>query len=114
MIIEDDFETQFLFSELLESEGYEVKAASNGVEAIEFIKEGKTPDLIFMDLNFPGGTPEDFTRSLREIPATAKVPVVLVSGKSDIEDYAARLNAASFIKKPFELDPLLNLIENLL
>lgn len=113
MIIEDDFETQFLFSELLESEGYKVKSVSSGNEALETLNEGLLPDLIFMDLNFPGGTPEEFTAALRQNPASRDVPLVLVSGKSDIAVYAEKLNAASFIKKPFELDPLLDLIQDL-
>lgn len=113
MIIEDDFETQFLFSELLQAEGYDVKTVSNGDEALETLNDGTKPDLIFMDLNFPGATPEQFTTALRETPNSKDVPVVLVSGKSDIAEYAEKLKAASFIKKPFELDPLLDLIQNL-
>ncbi len=114
MIIEDDFETQFLFSELLQAEGYDVKSVSNGDEALESLNDGSSPDLIFMDLNFPGATPEDFMAALRSKPSSKDVPVVLVSGKSDIETYAEKLKAASFIKKPFELDPLLDLIQTLI
>lgn len=114
LIIEDDFETQFLFSELLRDEGFDVVPATTGKEALESIKGGQTPDLIFMDLNFPGGTPEEFAQSLRDNPSTKNTPIVIISGKSDIEDYATRLNAAGFVKKPFELDPLLVLIQNVL
>lgn len=113
MIIEDDFETQFLFSELLQAEGYDVKSVSNGDEALESLNDSN-PDLIFMDLNFPGATPEDFMAALRSKPSSKDVPVVLVSGKSDIATYAEKLQAASFIKKPFELDPLLDLIQKLI
>lgn len=113
MIIEDDVETQFLFAELLESEGYEVIGKVSGKEAIEHLNQGEAVDLIFMDLNFPDGTPEEFTKSLRALPQTKETPVVIISGKSDIADYAKRLNAVSFIKKPFDLDPLLNLIHEI-
>jgi DNA-binding response OmpR family regulator len=114
LIIEDDIETQFLFSELLSAEGYEVETASSGVVALKMIHEGVSPDLIFMDLNFPGGTPEEFTTKLRSIPSSKNTPIVIVSGKTDIADYARRLEAASYIKKPFDLDPLLNLIHEVL
>lgn len=110
MIIEDDVETQFLFSQLLESEGFNVITKSNGVEALSYLEKSKCPDLIFMDLNFPGGTPEQFVAALNELIGEKKVPIILVSGKSDIEEYAARLQATNYIKKPFEIDPLLNLI----
>jgi sigma-B regulation protein RsbU (phosphoserine phosphatase) len=114
MIIEDDFETQFLFSELLESEGYDVVPKTSGKEALEYIDKGGKADLIFMDLNFPGGTPEEFTARLRSSPGLEDVPVILISGKSDIADYAKRLNARSYIKKPFDLDPLLDLLHEVL
>lgn len=113
LIIEDDIETQFLFSEILESEGHAVVAKSNGKEALDHLSLNPVPDLIFMDLTFPGGTPEEFMASLREIPGGDKAAVVLISGKSDIADYAHRLNARSYIKKPFDIDPLLNLISTI-
>jgi CheY-like chemotaxis protein len=110
MIIEDDFETQFLFTELLESEGYKVVSKTSGKEALEYISAGGKSDLIFMDLNFPGGTPEEFTTQMRSFDHAKNTPLVIVSGKTDIADYAQRLQAISFLKKPFDLDPLLNLI----
>jgi len=111
MIIEDDFDTQFLFSQLLEAEGFEVITKSSGKEAIEYLQSNPAPDLIFMDLNFPGGSPEDFTTQLRSLPgAASRTPIVVVSGKADIGDYAERLKAISFVKKPFEIDPLIDLI----
>jgi CheY-like chemotaxis protein len=113
LIIEDDFETQFLFSELLTAEGYDVITQSSGVDALAYLTTAtRSPDLIFMDLNFPGGTPEEFVRKLREVPATSKTPIVLVSGKADIQEYAERLKAR-YIKKPFDLDPVLNIIKEL-
>lgn len=114
LIIEDDFETQFLFSELLAEEGYQIETASTGKEALEFIRSGGQPDLIFMDLNFPGGTPEEFTKELRSHSSVKDTPIILISGKSDIAEYAQKLQARSFIKKPFDLDPLLDLIQTVI
>lgn len=113
LIIEDDIETQFLFSEILESEGHIVVAKSSGKEAIDHLNHNPVPDLIFMDLTFPDGTPEEFMTSLRALPGGGNTAVVLISGKSDIADYAQRLNARSYIKKPFDIDPLLNLISTI-
>lgn len=110
MIIEDDLETQLLFSELLEAEGYSVLTKFNGVEALEYLETNRSPDLIFMDLNFPGGTPEEFTQKLRENPETTDTPVILVSGKADIAEYAKKLNATNYVRKPFEINPLIELI----
>lgn len=110
MVIEDDLDTQFLFSEILESEGYRVISKSNGRDALNFLYHNPVPDLIFMDLLFPGGSPEDFTEKLRQIPGALNTPVVLVSAKADIAEYAIRLGARDFLKKPFEIEPLLRVI----
>lgn len=113
LIIEDDADTQLLFTEILEIEGYQVVAHSDGKHALEYLKQNDAPSLIFMDLNFPNGTPEEFVGELRQIPGAEATPVVLVSGKADIADYQKRLGAVSFVKKPFEIDPLLSLIQDI-
>lgn len=111
LIIEDDFETQFLFTELLQIEGYKVKTVSNGVEAMDYLTAGGKPSLIFMDLNFPGGSPDDLMKEFRDHQATSKTPVFIISGNADIQDHSERLNANGFVKKPFEIDPLLEMIK---
>lgn len=112
LIIEDDIETQFLFSEILQAEGYGVITKSNGSDALTYLNSNPLPDLVFMDLNFPGGTPEDFTNGLRTLVGGEKVPVIIVSGKSDIAEYSQKLKALTFLKKPFEIDPLLTMIDH--
>lgn len=114
MIIEDDPETQFLFSEILMAEGYDVVAKDNGDEALKYLGQSSIPDLIFMDLTFPGSTPEEFADKLRGMSNGNNVPLILVSGKADIADYAQRMNAAGFLKKPFDIDPLLALVQKTL
>lgn len=109
MIIEDDPETQFLFSEILASEGYDVVSSTNGEEAMDYIESNK-PDLVFMDLSFPGGTPEEFTSKLRS-KHESNIPLIVVSGNNDIQEKAINLHATAFLKKPFDIDPLLLLVQ---
>lgn len=110
LIIEDDPETQFLFSEILENEGHKVAAVSSGKEALAILMPTQLPDIIFMDLTFPDGTPEDFVSNLRTLPGGELVSLILVSGKYDIADYAKKLQAKSFLKKPFEIETLLTIV----
>ena len=112
LIIEDDFETQLVFTELLRAEGYDVLTVTNGREAEAVIEDGAKPALIFMDLNFPEGSPEELTKNLRAKEETSQIPIILVSGKENIAEYAHKLNASNFIKKPFEIDPLLKLVKS--
>lgn len=107
MLIEDDFDTQFLFTECLRAENYDVVPMDHGKKALEYIESNGIPDLILMDLNTPFLTPEEFVSQVRVRPDGKNAHFILVSGKSDIDDYARRLAADDYIKKPFDLDPLL-------
>lgn len=114
MLIEDDFDTQFLFSECLRAENYDVVPMDHGKKALEYIEQNGAPDLILMDLNTPFLTPEEFVEKMRFLSPGKDTPLILVSGKSDIDEYARKLGARNFIKKPFDLDPLLTMISQYL
>ena len=108
MIIEDDFETQMLFSEFLKSESFDVLAMNDGLEALAYLKENdKSPDLILMDLTMPGMEPDEFVLALRKEKRHSNIPLILVSGKSDIAAYAEKFHAQDFFRKPFDIDPLI-------
>ncbi len=110
MLIEDDFDTQFLFTECLRAENYDVVPMDHGKKALEYLHTNGLPDLILMDLTIPFLSPEEFVTNLRQMPEGSETPVIVVSGKADITEYAQKLKAQGFIKKPFDLDPLLAMI----
>lgn len=112
LIIEDDLDTQFLFTEILEEEGYRVISKINIRDALEFCNTHPVPDLIFLDLMFPDGSPEEFTNEFRKIPGTNNTPIILISGKADIAEYARKLGARTFLRKPFEIGPLLTMVSH--
>ena len=114
MLIEDDFDTQYLFTECLRAENYEVVPMDHGKKALEYLEAEGVPDLILMDLNTPFLSPEDFVEKMRKLPNGKDAQLIIVSGKSDIDEYAKKLNATDFIKKPFDLDPLLEKISRTL
>lgn len=114
LIIEDDFDTQLLFSEILREEGYNVVAQNDGRAAIAYLKVNHAPSLIFMDLSFPNGTPEEFVKELRVLPGVQHTPLVIVSGNSDIEDYSKLLGATNYLKKPFEIEALLRIMDRII
>ncbi len=114
MLIEDDFDTQFLFTECLRAEKYDVIPVDHGKKALEYMEANGLPDLILMDLNTPFLTPEEFVTRMRTFSDGISTPVILVSGKSDIDEYATKLGASNFMRKPFDLDPLLSMISKTL
>lgn len=110
LLIEDDIETQALFTELLTGENYVVVSVYDGQEALDYLWANPAPDLILMDLTFPTMTADHFVAELKKNEKTTGIPIMLVSGKSDIQEYAQRLEAIQFIRKPFDIDPVLEMI----
>ena len=85
-------------------EGFDkvVSEARDGVEALDQADRG-APDVIVLDLNLPGLSGYDVLQRLRAHPATATVPVVVLTAKGD-EDNEVRvfeLGADDFLTKPF-------------
>lgn len=104
MLIEDDFDTQILFEECLRAEAFDTICVENGEAALEEIDSTGLPDLIFMDLNFPGMTAGQFVSKLRERKDGLGVPVVIISGDADIQEICEKLKVQHFLRKPFDID----------
>jgi DNA-binding response OmpR family regulator len=83
----------------LENEGYKILKASNGIEAIQIIEENEV-HLIIMDIMMPK---MDGIRATMKIRETNKVPVIMLSAKSEDTDKILGLNlgADDYITKPF-------------
>jgi DNA-binding response OmpR family regulator len=113
LIVEDDFETQFLFGEVLKMEDYHVDVTSNGQEALDLIEKSGLPNLLIMDLTFPLMTPEEFVEKINAAHSGAKLPIIIISGKGDIQDYVPRLGAVAAFRKPFDLDPVVNQVREI-
>ncbi len=111
ILIEDDFDTQILYSECLEVENFDVHCADHGPAALEHIREAGLPDLIVLDLNFPEGTPQDFLSQVRRQEGGEKVPVIVISGDAEIQEKTAKLGAQDCLKKPFGIDPFVEIVK---
>jgi two-component system phosphate regulon response regulator PhoB len=88
--------------DLLERDGFDVSEARDGVEALDQA-DRNAPDIIVLDLNLPGLPGYDVLKRLRAHPATARIPVVVLTAKGD-EDNEVRvfeLGADDFLTKPF-------------
>ena len=102
LIIEDDASVcELLFSSLTKS-GYRVSATHNGETALTVI-EDDPPDLVVLDLNLPGMSGLDVCRLMRQDPWLSKIPVLMLTGKSEEDDIVAGLEvgADDYVTKPF-------------
>jgi CheY-like chemotaxis protein len=118
LIIEDEPDVTTYLSTILEDNGYVVKTASDGVEAMDKIKKFR-PDLISLDISLPEKTGINLYCELKDDPLLASIPVVMVTGiQQDFETYIHSQKNISppdgFISKPFQVDELLEVITRLL
>jgi diguanylate cyclase (GGDEF)-like protein len=101
LVVEDDEPTREALAEAL-GDTYDVEPASDGVEGVEAAR-ARHPDVILMDLYLPRLDGFGALDALRSDPATADVPVILVSGRGDDLTRARSLDlgAIDFLQKPY-------------
>lgn len=110
LIVEDDTDIRDTLAEILEYEGFDVVPAASGQEALDRLRAGLLPGLILLDLMMPGINGWGVAGQLRQMPALAEVPVVVVSGVCDIKSQTASLQVDGCLAKPVEVERLLETI----
>lgn len=98
----------------LQKAGYEVTTASNGREALESVAE-QHPDLIVMDVMMPEMDGFAALQKLKENPATAKIPVIMLTAKAQDEDVFKgwKSGADLYLTKPFNPAELLTFVKRI-
>jgi CheY-like chemotaxis protein len=81
LLVEDSKFLRLATERALARAGYEVITAIDGEQGLQLARE-KTPDLILLDLLLPKMTGPDVLKALKKDPATAQIPVVVLSGMS--------------------------------
>ena len=103
LVIDDDEGVREAMVSILEVMGYRVASATNGKEALDYLRDAATPDLIISDLAMPVMDGRQFRREQVKEPRLAKIPVIVVSALSDQTD----IDANEIFIKPVEVDILL-------
>ena|SRR5665213_2026458 len=70
------------------------------------------PDIILMDIHYKGLNMQGVVKVLQANIASSIIPIIIVSADSDIEQIAKKTNVSGFLKKPFSIENLLQLIES--
>jgi CheY-like chemotaxis protein len=104
-IVEDDFDTREMLGRFLELEGYAVKSASNGRQALELLGERADACVILLDLMMPVMDGWQFRREQVQNQALAGIPVIVVSAAG--RDRLQQIQADAYLSKPVDLDELL-------
>ncbi len=108
LAVDDDADLLALIGKVLATE-YEVKSAGDGGDALALAAAAPQPDLILLDIELPGATGFEVCQLLREDPATARIPVIFLTGKSEAADQLEGLDlgAVDYITKPVNAKLLL-------
>ncbi|MFO1022651.1 MAG: response regulator [Planctomycetales bacterium] len=113
LLIEDDREIQTTIRSVLESVGYHVLAAPNGVEGRK-LATSHNPDLVITDMMMPqlGGFP--VLEYLKGLPNPPKVIMITANEGGRHKAYAEMLGVDDYLRKPFAMDVLLESVERAL
>ena len=112
-IIEDDLDTREMLGRFLELEGYQVESAENGKLALERLGSGVHACVILLDLMMPVMDGLQFRAVQMRDPSLADIPVIVISADGKVHQTAASLGVAAYMKKPLDVDGLLDLIARL-
>lgn len=111
LVVDDDPLICKTFMDLMQEEGYQVRTAANGAEALGLLRAGLRPSLIFLDLMMPVMDGVTFRAEQRKDPELASIPVVVVSAVGDIARQVEGMEVAAYLHKPVNLDSLFQLAE---
>jgi CheY-like chemotaxis protein len=103
LVVEDNPLNMELVSDILEAQGYEVRQAINGKEAIQEV-ESHLPDLILMDIQLPGLDGLTVTGIIKDNPATANMPIIALTAHAmrGDEEKAREAGCDGYISKPID------------
>lgn len=116
LVIDDSRVVRIIIGQILREIGMEVLEATDGVEALEQIKNHSDVKLMLVDWNMPRMNGFDFIRAVRSDPAYDAVRILMVTSEAQSEQVTRALNAGAneYLMKPFTKDVLvakLNLLD---
>ncbi|HTE84767.1 MAG TPA: response regulator, partial [Dehalococcoidia bacterium] len=114
LVVDDDPGIVGFLELALIDEGYAVRVAANGREALKQIAEF-CPNLILLDMNMPVMDGWEFCQRLRSRGTVeGSIPIVVMTAARDAADRSRDVGAQAFLGKPFDLDHLFRVISSLL
>jgi CheY-like chemotaxis protein len=114
LVVDDSPAVRELIRVNLELEGFDVRTAGDGVEALEVLSSW-LPDVVTLDVMMPRLDGFGLLQRMRADERTARLPAVVVSGRAQAADRQRvdRAGADAFLSKPFEPSDLVTLVARL-
>ncbi|WP_416151931.1 ATP-binding protein [Salipaludibacillus sp. HK11] len=116
LVADDDPVNQQVLINYLSLEGYQVDTTSDGDEALELIEEGRTYDLVMLDVMMPKISGYKVCQRLREKYSLSELPVLMLTAKNQVEDRitAFEVGANDYLAKPSDKRELLSRTKTLI
>ncbi|MDU3723518.1 MAG: response regulator transcription factor, partial [Clostridium celatum] len=108
LVVDDEEHIAELIRYNLESNGYKILSANNGIDAMKIVLEER-PNLILLDLMIPGKDGYDVCKEIRSTKEVMNTPIIMLTAKSEEIDkiLGLELGADDYITKPFSVRELL-------
>jgi CheY-like chemotaxis protein len=112
LLVDDDRDTSDILRFFLEREGYEVRLAGEGGEALRLMAQHGEPDLILLDLTMPGLSGWGVMDALARHPRWVGTPVIVLTASWEVtEEDVLAFGADGMLRKPVKPDDLLATVE---
>ena len=109
LLVEDDDGIRGIFEAALSGAGYTVHTARSGAGALTRLRT-ESFDLVVLDLMLPGITGPEVLDAMRQGPATAQLPVIVVTGATLNQRELGSLNVVTMLRKPLDPDDLVDAV----
>jgi CheY-like chemotaxis protein len=100
LVVDDDIALLRLIRLTLEADGFRVRMARNGLEALQTLEDAGRPDAVVLDLNMPVMDGPTFLHKTRD--ANVEAPVLILSASPDAGQVAGELAVDAYLTKPFD------------
>ena len=110
LVVDDEADILEVVTWVLTDEGYEVRTARHGAEALPIARDWR-PHVIMLDLNMPVMDGPAFRAHQRADPACADIPIVAMSAGHNLVRWLPVLDPCELVAKPFDIGDVLAVVE---
>jgi CheY-like chemotaxis protein len=115
LLVEDEPQQRESLQMVFELEGYAVRSAETAEEALAYLVENR-PDILITDVKLPGMDGFSLYQEVRSRQETSQLPTIFITAYNDPKsiEHARQFGASAYITKPYNIEDLLKLIQEIL
>lgn len=111
LVVDDDDSIRELLTTFLDEEGYRVRTAVDGAEALALVLNELRPDLLLLDIGLPIVNGIEFVKLYRLRAEPPYAPILIISARGDAQEIARELDCDGYINKPFSLEEVASAVD---